>query len=286
MSHSASGCHARVSGERPDNILKAGDTCWRRTLSHRFAVIIDAAHYFEVLKSAMIKAERSIFLIGWDFDLRIHLDPMSKSDEWPDKLGDFLNVLVDRKPQLEIRLLKWDLGAVKTLARGATPLILLGWMAKDRIHFRLDHFHPPGACHHQKIVVIDDAFAICGGIDVTVGRWDTRAHLGRDKRRDSPWGFAQDPWHDATAAVDGEAAIALGVLARDRWRLATGEALPPPDPRRDPWPPDLVPNLTKVMVGIARTQPRYHKQTAVHEIEKLYLAAIRSARRVIYIESQ
>jgi phospholipase D1/2 len=40
------------------------------------------------------------------------------------------------------------------------------------------------------------------------------------------------------------------------------------------------------MVGIARTQPRYHKQTAVHEIEKLYLAAIRSARRVIYIESQ
>lgn len=33
---------------------------------------------------------------------------------------------------------------------------------------------PAGAAHHQKIVVIDDALAFYGGIDITTDRWDTR----------------------------------------------------------------------------------------------------------------
>jgi phospholipase D1/2 len=267
-------------------ILKSGQTCWRQALADRFALIVDAEDYFMALKAAMTSAEKTIFLIGWDFDFRIHLDPGNHDKTWPDKLGALINELVKRKPDLEIRLLKWDLGALKVLARGTTPLFLLGWMAQQRVHLSLDHAHPPGACHHQKIVVIDDAFAFCGGIDVTIGRWDTRAHRGKDNRRVSPWGFAQEPWHDATAAVDGEAAQALGFLARDRWRLATGETLPPPEPGHDAWPPMLKPNLTNVMIGIARTQPHYEDQRAAHEIEALYLAAIGAARRSIYIESQ
>ena len=141
-------------------------------------------------------------------------------------------------------------------------------------------------CGDVIFLVIDDAFAFCGGIDATVGRWDTRDHRGKDKRRDSNWGFAQGPWHDATAAVDGEAAKALGFLARDRWRLATGETLAPSEPGHDAWPPALKPNLTNVLIGIARTQPHHEDQRAVHEIEALYLAAIGAARRSIYIESQ
>ena len=56
-------------------ILKSGQTCWRQALAGQFALIIDAEGYFAALKSAMIRAERTIFLIGWDFDFRIHLDP-------------------------------------------------------------------------------------------------------------------------------------------------------------------------------------------------------------------
>ncbi len=273
-------------GGRGAPILKSGQTCWRQALAGRFALIIDAEDYFAALKVAMMRAEKTIFLIGWDFDFRIHLDPGNRDKTWPDKLGAFLNALVKRKPELEIRLLKWDLGALKTLGRGTTPLYIVGWMAKRRMHLSLDHAHPAGACHHQKIVVIDDAFAFCGGIDATVGRWDTRDHRGKDKRRDSAWGFSQGPWHDATAAVDGEAAQALGFLARDRWRLATGETVAPAEPGYDAWPPTLAPNLTNVMIGIARTQPHYEDQRAAHEIEALYLAAIGAARRSIYIESQ
>jgi phospholipase D1/2 len=41
-----------------------------------------------------------------------------------------------------------------------------------------------------------------------------------------------------------------------------------------------------VDVAIARTEPRYDGQAEVYEIEALYLAAIRAARRCIYLESQ
>jgi len=267
-------------------ILKSGETCWRQVQADRFALIVDAADYFAALKAAMIRAEKTIFLIGWDFDLRIHLDPEDRDKQWPQNLGAFINALVKRKPQLEIRLLQWNLGMLRMLARGRTLLFFLEWMAQRQVQVRIDHAHPLGASHHQKIVVIDDALAFCGGIDTTIGRWDTPAHLGKDRRRDSPWGFAQGPWHDATAAVDGAAALALGELARERWRLATGQTLPPPEAGEDPWPADLKPNLKEVMVGIARTQPSYKDQEAAHEIEALYLAAIQAARQTIYIESQ
>ncbi len=280
----------RTGAERPStptpSIIQSGSTCWRQAQAERFALIIDAADYFAALKEAMTAAEKTIFLIGWDFDLRVKLDPETHDRERPDNLGAFLDTLVKRKRTLKIRLLQWNLGALKTLARGSTPLFLLGLMAHKRLHAKLDHAHPIGASHHQKIVVIDDAIAFCGGIDTTVGRWDTRSHRGKDKRRDSPWGFPQGPWHDATAAVDGAAALALGELSRERWRWATGETLPPPEPNGDPWPTTLKPNFEKVTVGIARTQPAYGEQAAVHEIEALYLAAINSAQKLIYIESQ
>lgn len=193
---------------------------------------------------------------------------------------------MERRPELEVNVLKWDIGLLQTLGRGATPLFVLDWMANKRIHFRLDHAHPADACHHQKIAVIDDMLAFCGGIDITVGRWDTREHREKDPRRTSPWGFMQPPWHDATAAVDGEAASALGDLARERWKRATGQDLAPPQGVHEIWPETLSPTLEDVELGIARTQPAYNGQSEVREIQALYLRAIGNAKDVIYIETQ
>jgi phospholipase D1/2 len=255
--------------------------------ANRLAVIVDAAAYFVALKAAMTQARECILLIGWDFDTRVRLSPPVEEDGWPDQLGAFINELVARRPDLQVYLLKWDLGLVQTLGRGATPLFILDWVTSERIHLKLDRTHPVGACHHQKIVVIDDAMAFCGGIDVTVGRWDTREHRDEDERRTSPWGFRQPPWHDATAAVDGDAARMLGDLARGRWKHATGEDLRPPARRSDaPWPAMVAPTFTDVEVGIARTQPAHAGEAEAREIEALYLRAIAAARRTIYFESQ
>ncbi len=277
--------------EGPGSVLVEGRTCWRRARAERFALIVDAARYFASLKAAMIRAERQVLLIGWDFDTRIRLnggeDARPSGEHWPDRLGAFINALVARRPDLHVHMLEWDLGVVQTLGRGATPLFILDWITHERIHMRLDSVHPLGGCHHQKIAVIDDRLAFCGGIDITVGRWDTPEHRDRDPRRNSPWGFRQPPWHDATAAVDGAAARALGDLARARWQHATGERLSPPDAASgDPWPEALEPAFHGVEVGIARTQPAHAGEPEAREIEAVSLAAIAAARRLVYVESQ
>ncbi|WP_407530090.1 phospholipase D-like domain-containing protein [Methylobacterium oryzisoli] len=269
-----------------EGLIQPGSTCWRSVHVDRFALIVDAAEYFAQLKAAMILARKRIMLIVWDFDTRVRLEPEVNSGIWPDKFGSFISTLVERRPDLQVYLLKWDLGILKTLGRGATPLFILNWMTGKRIHLRLDSVHPLGACHHQKVAVIDDALAFCGGIDLTVGRWDTPEHRDEDLRRASPWGFAQSPWHDATAAVDGEAAQSLAELARERWESATGERLPPLSERHAIWPQTLQTTFHDVNVGIARTQPKSDGQTEVREVEALTLAAIARAHRFIYVESQ
>src|SRR3546814_6046315 len=67
-------------------------------------------------------------------------------------------------------------------------LTSLRWARRRNITFKFDSAHPIGAAHHQKIVVIDDALAFCGGIDMTADRWDTLAHLEDDPRRRRPSG--------------------------------------------------------------------------------------------------
>ncbi|RWA56307.1 hypothetical protein AU476_03945 [Cupriavidus sp. UYMSc13B] len=50
------------------------------------------------------------------------------------------------------------------------------WQAHRHLSFRLDGNHPPGASHHQKVVVIDNKLAFVGGLDLTLRRWDDSRH--------------------------------------------------------------------------------------------------------------
>ena len=267
-----------------DRLLQPGRNCWRIEQAGRFALIVDGADYFVALRQAMLRARRSIMLIGWDFDARIALGP--GGDDGPERLGDFIIWLADRTPALEIRLLRWDTGAFKAMLRGNTLWTILRWKAHPRITLKLDAAHPPAASHHQKIVVIDDSVAFCGGIDVTMQRWDTRKHLDDDPRRIGPDGRPGHPWHDATSAADGDAARALGDLARARWKAATGQELTPCDDCQDCWPAGLRPTFTDIRPAIARTLPRMTSVTPAHEIEAAWLDMIAGARRMIYAENQ
>jgi phosphatidylserine/phosphatidylglycerophosphate/cardiolipin synthase-like enzyme len=265
-----------------ERLLVPGRTCWRIERADRLALIVDAADYFRLAKAAMLKAQHSIMLIGWDFDTRIKFEPETQTLEGPNRLGEFLSY----RPTTRIYVLKWDLGMLQALGRGMTPVFILDWMTSKRLRFKLDGAHPVGAAHHQKIIVIDDALAFCGGIDMTVDRWDTREHLDGDPHRRKPNGHPYAPWHDATTAVDGGVARALGDLARERWRHGCGERLEPAPGGSDPWPEDLPPTLEQVDVAIARTLPELDDRKEVREIEALYLEAIGRAEHTIYIESQ
>lgn len=266
-------------------LLRPGGNCWRVEQADRFTFIVDAADYFVAARKAMLAARKSIMLIGWDFDARIHLE-RGEGDAGPERLSEFILWLADRSPELEIRLLRWDTGALKAMFRGSTFITVLRWKAHSRITLKLDSAHPLAGSHHQKVVVIDDCLAFCGGIDMTSGRWDRREHADRDPARLLPGGEPYDPWHDATSAFDGAAARALGDLARDRWHAATGEKLSPVTDGGACWPEGLAPTLEKVRLGIARTRPEMKDMAPVHEIEQAYIDLIGKARRTIYAESQ
>jgi phospholipase D1/2 len=267
-------------------VLKIGRNCWRIERAARASLVVDAADYFRLARQAMLRAKSQILLIGWDFDTRICLD-YDADDGAPTELGAFLSWLPKHRPGLQVHILKWDLGAVALLGRGTTVLRLLRWARSKQIHFKLDGSHPPGASHHQKIVVIDDALAFCGGIDMTGSRWDTRAHADCDEHRRRPTTKRRyRPWHDATMAVDGAAAAALGDLSRERWEIAGGDPLPKPQAGSAPWPDGLEPHFRDVEVGIARTRAAIDGREPVREIEALYVDMIAGARRFVYAENQ
>jgi phosphatidylserine/phosphatidylglycerophosphate/cardiolipin synthase-like enzyme len=265
-------------------LMAPGRNCWKIADAGRFALIVDAADYFVAARAAMLKAQHSIMLIGWDFDARIDL--RGGADDGPEQLGDFILWLADRTPSLEIRLLRWDIGALKSVLRGRTLLWILRWKRHPRITLRLDSAHPIAASHHQKIVVIDDCMAFCGGIDMTENRWDTRAHRDVEPTRKRPSGQDHGPWHDATSAFDGAAARVMGDMARQRWKAATGEDLTPCPDAHDCWPDGLEPDFRDNRLAVARTLPAYGDFTGCHEIESAYLDLIASAQHVIYAESQ
>lgn len=268
-------------------IFDPGRNCWRVEIASKLAVVVDADAYFRAARQAMLKAKKQILLIGWDFDARILLTREDPPDhpEAPREVGAFISWLIERNPELNVHILRWDLGALKTIFRGKTLATLLKWRFDDQVHLKLDGIHPPGASHHQKIVVIDDCVAFCGGIDMTLGRWDTRDHADKCDRID-PDGCDYMPWHDATTAIQGPAARALGDLCRERWQRAGGEPILPPEENDDCWPESLTADFTDHPLAIARTQPEMPGSNPVHEIEALYLDLIATARRHIYAESQ
>ena len=269
-------------------LLTAGQTCWRVEQAQRFACIVDAADYFRFAKAAMLRAQHRIVLIGWDFDTRITFERGGKTMAGPNQLGFFLRWLVRARPGLEIYLLRSNvrlLPAFEGLWGRVTPVALLNWLSNDRLQFAVDGVHPIGAVPHQKIVAVDDTFALCGGIDFAVDRWDTREHLDHNKlRQDIGRGYG--PRHEVAAAVDGQAARALGDLARDRWRAATGRELEPVETTHIVWPRGLEPTLREVGVGIARTMPELEPGSEIREVEALNLVAIAHARDIIYLENQ
>lgn len=271
----------------------ASSSVWRYERATRAHVVIDAADYFELMREAMLKARQRVFMIGWDFDSRIRLVGgrrwwnLPRRSRYPARLGAFFIWLVRRTKRLEILLLKWNIGAMKFVLRGTMIVDLARWLVNPSIDFKFDGAHPLGCSHHQKIVVIDDRMAVCGGIDMTSDRWDTPDHLPEDPRRRRPNGRPYGPWHDVTMLMEGDVAVALGDLGRDRWKMAGGHALEPCDPQQlSPWPDRLEAQFENVEIGIARTRAHYRDCPEVREVEALFVEQIGRAKRFIYAESQ
>ncbi|MEO9463208.1 MAG: phospholipase D-like domain-containing protein [Marinomonas sp.] len=266
---------------------------WRYDHADKLTVLVDAEEYFLQIQSAMLKAEQEILLLGWDFDTRIHL---ARGRRWyqrpfnrgyPSRLGSFLLWLPRKRKGLDIKLLVWGYSFLQFLTRGSMGLDMLRMAAKRQIQFKHDTQLPFGCSHHQKIAVLDRSLAVCGGIDLTRERWDSRKHHKVDPRRRTIWGSAYQPWHDMSVMMQGDIAGALFDLTQERWERAGGEPLKQVEEARGHcWPDDLEVHFKDVEVGISRSRPAHDDAEAIDEVEALFLRHIKQAQRFIYIENQ
>lgn len=275
-----------MTNDADASLLRPGQNCWRVEPCARFAMLVDADAYFTALREALARTEQTIFILGWDIDSRMRLAHEAPDDGLPAELRDFLNGLCERRSGLHIYVLSWDFAMVFAFEREFLPAARQHWQTHRRLSFCLDGTHPAGASHHQKVVVIDHCLAFVGGLDLTIRRWDTPGHDADDPRRTDPDGKPYAPFHDVQCMVDGAAARALGDLAAERWRHATGRhPRVPAMPASDPWP-DVSPDATEVRVGISRTYPATDDAPVVSEIRNLHTNAIAAARDSLYLENQ
>lgn len=251
-------------------------------------MLVDAADYFAALRSTLLGAQRSIVILGWEIHSRVRLEGRTRPrDGAPTELGKLLRWLLKRRPHLEIRILLWNHPVFYSIQRELFPRYILGRRKLDRVQILLDDHLPLGASHHEKIVVVDDAVAFCGGIDLTVRRWDTSAHHPAEPRRRYRSRTPYMAVHDVQMVVDGAAAEAIGRRARERWSHAGGADFPASPVRGNLWPEHVKPDFENVDIGVIRTLAALedHPQD-IREVERCTVAAISRAERFVYIENQ
>lgn len=227
-------------------------------------------------------------IIGWDIHSETPLvGPSGRADDGlPVALCPFLADLLEAKPDLRINILVWDFAALYAVERewnSAAKFIAAG---KGRIRFCLDSSLPLGSSQHQKIVVIDNAVAFSGGLDLTIRRWDTSEHLAEHPLRCDPDDKPYPPFHDVQCMVEGEAAAALGEIAVARWAAAGCTVESCEAAAGDRWPASVPAGARRIQGAIARTELRTASQAGVNEVARLFEASINTASRFIYIENQ
>ncbi|EJZ18802.1 phospholipase D/Transphosphatidylase [Rhizobium sp. Pop5] len=250
--------------------------------AEKAAFLINGNQYFAEVSRTLRQARRTVWIVGWDFNPDILMEP-GKSDE---TLADLLHGLAAENPALEIRILIWALGPIYS-GKSLQVLRKKNFPNNPRIDLRFDLQGALRGCHHQKLICVDDAVAFIGGMDLTSRRWDTRHHRASDRLRRDPEGVSYDPLHDVQAMVMGEAARLIGDIARQRWETATGEIHGPlPESMQFAWPDDLAVSLRQVPAGFILTEPATTLRAGIGDGIASSLDIISRARRRLYIEAQ
>lgn len=261
------------------------------------ALLVDAAHYYRAVRRAILTARSSVFIAGWDLHSQTLLVRGGDGDDADGDARTLREVLlraVENNPALRIRVLLWDWAMMYAGEREMLPRVRLDWQLPAAIRLELDATVPLGASHHQKIVVVDDAVAFSGGLDLTVRRWDERRHEPGDPLRVDHEGKQFAPYHDVQLAVTGPAAAGLGAYAARRWHTATGERIEGAgeagaEPAAEALAAvrhEAAEVFEDVPVALAYTEPGADGRRPVTQVRESVLTLIRSAEKTLYIENQ
>ena len=231
-------------------------------------VLVDGGEALPRIAEALAGARSHVHIAGW------HITPefgLTRDDQ-ASRLRDLLGELAER---VEVRVLLWAGAPVRvfTPARAAVRRVREELIRGTRVQCALDSHERPMHCHHEKLVIVDGEVAFVGGIDLTSlggDRFDTSDHPMRGRLG----------WHDASSRVRGPAVADVAAHFAARWREVTGEQIedtPPPAAAGD------------VELQVVRTVPDKvydFLPQGDFRIVEAYTRALRSARKLVYLESQ
>jgi phospholipase D1/2 len=273
------------------SILKPGANCMGSYQARETGLLIDACDYYRAFFQAARQARRYLLLAGWQFDSEVKLlrGAEASSTKGDVRFLSFLENLCESTPELAIYLLAWDFSAVFSLEREWFQNLIFDWTTNERLHFRFDSIHAPGATHHQKFVIVDGQIAFAGGMDICSNRWDDRYHLSQNPQRTDVEGSIYGCYHDIQSYHTGPVVKVLQDLFVKRWLDSGADALTLPTaatpitchmPQAFPLPTHEV--------AVSRTQAPIEQtgQKEIQEVRRLYIEAIMSADRLIYLENQ
>lgn len=269
---------------------------WRVHARTRAGIIIDARDYYCALYELAKKAQRSILLLGWQFDSDVPLlrgkDVPSGVDPESVELLPFLDGLCAANPALEVRILAWDHSLWLSLEREVLQKLSFDLRTSKNFYFENDATVSQYGAHHQKVAIIDGRIAFLGSADICQDRWDTSEHDCGNELRVGRGGKPCKPYHEVQAVVTGAAARSLVDLFVQRWADGTGQELdaaslvadgPEED---DPLPPQVTLAMPLADVAIHRQFPHRLGRQPVREVRDLFVSWIDEAERLIYIETQ
>lgn len=271
------------------SLLVPSETCATIVENARGGLLVDGRDFYRAFYDAACKAEHTVLMAGWQFSSSVELvrGADATACDLPTSLIAMLTELCNRKPDLQVYMLPWDSSPIFTFEREPLQRLKFHLKGHERIHWKMDNAHPPGASHHQKLIVIDRAIAFVGGMDVCDSRWDDRAHRAELAERCSG-SHSYTPYHDVQAYVTGDAVDVLRTWFAERWELASGHVLELADCERSSI--EIRPTLEvhAPRLALARTWPKMtdpdHRE--IRELYHLHARAIATAKRLIYIENQ
>lgn len=254
-------------------IAPASEGLWARTGSpprpgNAMEVLIDGENALPRMAEAIRSAQRHVHVCSW------HLEP--DFDPGPRDATPVRDLLAETAERVPVRVIVWAGAPVpvfqprRSEVRSARERLVRG----TKIQCRLDACTRMLHCHHEKLVIVDDELAFVGGIDLTTlagDRYDSSEHPHKEQ---------EIGWHDATALLRGPIVRDVAAHFALRWEATAGEALPLPE-EIGPAGDTTVQFTRTVPEGAYRVLPR-----GEFSVLEAYVRALRSARRLIYLENQ
>ena len=231
-------------------------------------VLIDGSEALPALAEAIAGARRFVHITGW------HITPgfeLSRGEPAV-TVGGLLAEVAER---VNVRVLIWA-GAPLPIfhpTRAEVRQVMAELTRQTAIRGEVDPREHPVHCHHEKTVVVDGEVAFVGGLDLTDqagDRFDSQGHPARRRLG----------WHDVAARLRGPAVADVNAHFALRWHDVTGErvdTVPPPAPAGD----STAQIVRTVAEGMYPDVPH-----GDFRILESYVRALRSARRLVYLENQ